>query len=118
MERARYAMEIIEHLLQKNYAGNIEEHRISIMGYDSLFPRDKSKGFCNDAPPIEVRVRVVVRGQNREIIAAILDDVDSLSITGPSNGGCHERLLNELVAVCSFLVPREDIRVSLVSEVA
>jgi hypothetical protein len=115
-ERARYAMQIIEHLLNENYAGSVDEYKITMMGYDTMFPRDASKGFPEGVPPLEVRLRVAVRGQNRSVISAILDDVDSLSINGPANGGCHDRRLDELIAVYSFLIPREDTLTRLIKE--
>ncbi len=115
-ERARYAMQIMEELIRANYADKLDEYKITLMGYDCLFPRDAKVGFPLGVPPLEVRVRVAARAQDREVLGAILDDVDSLSINGPSNGGAHERSLKDLVAVCSFLIPCGDIRVEFVSE--
>lgn len=112
-ERAVAACEVMERIIQNNYV--TDEYKIDLIGYNSLFPRDIKLGFPGGYEPLELRMRIAVRAQERETLAAIADDVDTLTISGPANGGGLERNIRELLAAYSFLIPREEITVSYVS---
>ena len=93
------------------------EHRVDIIGYNSLYPRDLSEGFPGGTEPLELRLRVAERDADKETFTMIFNEVDAFTIDRPANCGGMERHITELVAVLSVLVPREDIETSYVEEV-
>ena len=115
-ERAALSAEIIEKIIQKHYAAYVDEYKIDIIGYNSLFPRDLSLGYQEGYQPMEVRVRVAVKAKDPETISAISDEVDSLTIGGPANGGGLTREVKPMVSVLSLLIPREEIDISFIEK--
>jgi len=113
-ERTVLAAETLERIIQRDY--KLKEYKIDIIGYNSLFPRDYSIGFPNGAEPLELRLRVAAKSDNRETIELIANEVDTFTIGGPANCGGLERNVKELVSVLSILIPRDDIHISYVTE--
>lgn len=114
-ERTVLAVQTMEKIIETYY--HPAEHRVDIIGYNSLYPRDLSEGFPGGAEPLELRMRVAVRDADKEMLTMIFNEVDAFTIDGPANCGGMERHITELVAVLSVLVPREDIEISYVEEV-
>ena len=114
-ERTVLAVQTMEKIIETYY--HPAEHRVDIIGYNSLYPRDLSEGFPGGAEPLELRMRVAVRDAEKEMLTMIFNEVDAFTIDGPANCGGMERHITELVAVLSVLVPREDIEISYVEEV-
>ena len=114
-ERMVLAVQTMEKIIETYY--HPAEHRVDIIGYNSLYPRDLSEGFPGGAEPLELRMRVAVRDAEKEMLTMIFNEVDAFTIDGPANCGGMERHITELVAVLSVLVPREDIEISYVEEV-
>ena len=48
-------------------------HRIDIIGYNSLYPRDLDEGFPNGAEPLELRMRVAVRDNSKHTFTLAVD---------------------------------------------
>lgn len=109
-ERAVLAVRILEHILNRDY--RTEELKIDIIGYNSLFPRDYSLGFPEGYEPLELRVRVAARAEDRETLELIANEVDSLAISGPANCGGLERNIRIQLSVLSILIPKEDVTCS------
>lgn len=114
-ERTVLAVRTMEEIIKTYY--HPAEHRIDIIGYNSLYPRDLDEGFPNGAEPLELRMRVAVRDNSKETLTMIFNEVDAFTIDGPANCGGMQRSISELVAMLSVLVPREDITVSYIEEV-
>ena len=114
-ERTVMAVRTMEEIIKTYYAP--AEHRVDIIGYNSLYPRDLDEGFPNGAEPLELRMRVAVRDDSKETLTMIFNEVDAFTIDGPANCGGMQRNISELVAMLSVLVPREDITVSYIEEV-
>ncbi len=109
-ERAVLAAETLQKILEYNQVAT-EELQISLVGYDSLFPRDYAQGFPEAK---EIRLRVAARVRDGAVLTRIADEVDALTIGGPASGGGLERFGKELLAVLSFMIPREDVEISFV----
>lgn len=113
-ERAVLAAQTIEKIIVRDY--QTEEYKVDIIGYNSLFPRDYSLGYPGEIEPLELRLRVAARAQDRETLELIANEVDTFTIGGPANCGGLSRNIKELVAVLSILIPREDIEISYIME--
>lgn len=109
-DRAVLAAETLQKIMEYNKV-DAEEMQISLIGYNSLFPLDYEKGFPEAK---EVRMRIAARVKDKAVLTRIADEVDALTIGGPSGGGGLERFSKELVAILSFLIPREDIKFSYI----
>ncbi len=109
LERARLAAQVLERIIAQRY--QVLEKRIDLIGINSLFPLPDPV-----QPPQEVRVRVAARAQDRQTLEYIADEVDTLTISGPANGGGIERSIKELVAACSFLLPKQEIQTQVIVE--
>lgn len=114
-ERTVLAVQMVEKISETYY--HPAEHRVDIIGYNSLYPRDLSEGFPGGTEPLELRLRVAERDADKETFTMIFNEVDAFTIDRPANCGGMERHITELVAVLSVLVPREDIETSYVEEV-
>lgn len=113
-ERTVLAAKTLEKIIERDY--ETEECKIDIIGYNSLFPRDYELGYPGGVEPLELRLRVAARAQDRETLELIANEVDTFTISGPANCGGLSRSIKELVAVLSILIPREDIKISYVVE--
>lgn len=112
-DRTVLAVKTLEKIIEQYY--KTEEHRIDIIGYNSLFPRDLDEGFPNGFEPLELRMRVAARAYDKDTLTLIANEVDAFTIDGPANCGGLERSIKELLAVYSILIPREDVKLSYIT---
>lgn len=113
-ERAVLAAQTIDKIIARDYKA--EESKVDIIGYNPLFPRDYSLGYPGGAEPLELRLRVAARAQDRKTLGLIANEVDTFTIGGPANCGGLSRSIKELVAVLPILIPREDLEISYIVE--
>ena len=69
------AVQTMEKIIETYY--HPAEHRVDIIGYNSLYPRDLSEGFPGGAEPLELRMRVAVRDAEKEIPHCAMRDLCS-----------------------------------------
>ncbi|RDV00632.1 acyclic terpene utilization AtuA family protein [Trinickia dinghuensis] len=103
VSRARLALEIVrERLSLTNVAAS--ELRFDLIGVDSLYG---DTGAAARVEPMEVRLRVAGRTANAEEAQRIGNEVETLYTNGPSGGGGVTKLIREILAVQSVLLPRD-----------
>ena len=88
-ERMVLAVQTMEKIIETYY--HPAEHRVDIIGYNSLYPRDLSEGFPGGAEPLELRMRVAVRDAEKEMLTMIFNEVDAFTIDGPANWNAISR---------------------------
>lgn len=115
LARARLARDV---LLQRfaQLAPQIEPW-IDLSGVASLFNDSRGEYLAQrleHALELEdVRVRVGLMHPDRDLIDALLGEVESLYTNGPAGGGGVRRHVSESLTTQSFLIPRDEIETSL-----
>jgi hypothetical protein len=103
LARGRLALQIVRERL-KLTGVPASELRFDLIGLDSLHGAEIS-AHANE--PYEVRVRVTGRTENLREAVRIGNEVETLYTNGPAGGGGAFKSARDVVAVASFLLPRE-----------
>ncbi len=108
MARAKLAADIVEERVALTGI-RLEEYRVDYIGCNSLF-RDEISGEIRGntaAAPVEVRLRISGRTQDRKQAELLANEVEALYTNGPAGGGGAVKRVESVVSVCSIFVPRE-----------
>ncbi|WP_353476064.1 DUF1446 domain-containing protein (plasmid) [Salipiger sp. H15] len=107
--RGRLAAEIVRTRLAAQ--GNaLEEMRCDLIGLDAILPASAGPAA---AEPREVRLRVAGCSPQREVAAALADEVEALYLCGPAGGGGVATGLREVIGIRSAFLPAEAVPVSV-----
>lgn len=88
--------------------------RVEYIGYDSIL--GPITGRAEPPEPPEVRLRIAGRTNSKREAVQIGEEVEALTLTGPA-GGCGKRSSwREISSVRSTSIPRDRIRIRMVSE--
>lgn len=102
LNRGRLALDVVRARLEaQGLTGS--EIRYDLIGHNAILGETLSAGH----DPYEVRVRVAVRAELREVAEAVANEVEALYLNGPSGGGGATKSIREVVAAGSILLPRE-----------
>lgn len=104
-DRAKLAADIVQKRL-KLRSVPIEEIKIDILGYNSLY-WNSDKQETPDAP--EYRLRVAGRTKDRVSASRIAEEVEALYTNGPAGGCGAVKSIQEIVSVASILIDRHDV---------
>ena len=107
VSRARLACEIVAERLSLTGV-QYGDARFDLIGVDSLHGAHLSR--LHDCEPYEVRVRVAARSATIRDAERITGEVEALYTNGPAGGAGVRRLVREVVALESCLVPRHRIQ--------
>lgn len=114
--RARLAAETIEKRLERR--GLDMRHRLDLIGVSSAFDNDGGslwRGATeseSDLWPEDLRVRLAVSDNDRDRVAAALQEVLALYCCGPAGGGGQRSRITPRIETRSYLVPREEVQAS------
>lgn len=111
VEKAKLCEDIIRKRLE---IINVKYEDISFhyIGYNSLYKNsimEEIKAY----KPFEIRLRLSVRGKNHSDVLKIIREVDFLYTNGPGGSSGISSNLKELIGITSFLIPREDVDVTV-----
>lgn len=109
-ERALLAAGIVKKRLEIQQL-EAEDLQFDFIGVNALFPQQ-----TNPADLSEVRLRVVGRTKEKAQAQLIANEVETLYTNGPAGGGGAFRQVEEVISVVSILVPKSDIRATVVVE--
>ncbi len=111
--RARLAADILAERMEM-VGLRADELRIDLVGVNALY------GNAEEAPtaePNEVQVRVAARCQDEGEAAKVGLEVEALLCCGPAGGAGSRRMVREIIAVASVLLPRERVPYRVAVEV-
>jgi hypothetical protein len=88
-----------------------EELRYDLIGVNALHGHlgEKASSHGPDEP-YEVRLRVAARCSTEAMAWDIVNEVETLYTNGPAGGGGAHRLVKEMIAVCSCLIPEDRVQ--------
>lgn len=109
VERAKLAADIVKKRLALRQIP-IDEIKMDLIGVNSLY----WNWDCGDNPPREVRLRVAARTKDRVSASRIGQEVEALYTNGPAGGCGAKQGVREIVSVASMLIPREDVKPTVV----
>jgi hypothetical protein len=101
-ERGQLALDILHQRIEQIGIA-CDEVRGELIGVNSIF-KDVA---ASDCAPSEVRVRFVVRTRDLQTAARIGEEVESLYLNGPAEGGGVTKSSREIVAIVSGLLPED-----------
>ena len=107
---ARARAEVAGAVLHERLHHDLPDLRIDLIGIDSIHRTD----FGHGPDPYEVRVRAAASGATRELADRVGLEVEALYTNGPAGGGGARRFITERIGIVSTLMPREDVRSSVV----
>jgi hypothetical protein len=111
--RARLAGDIVTRRLD-DLRVPIEELRVDLIGVNSLYRDSISRSIHPIAHDVaEVRLRVAARTTNVEDARRIGNEVETLYTNGPAGGGGVRKSVEEIVAIGSIFIPRDDIQIQV-----
>ncbi|MCD8217765.1 MAG: DUF1446 domain-containing protein [Clostridiales bacterium] len=116
LKRAQLARKVLEHRFTMKEM-ELEEVRFDYIGVNSLYRDEVSREMAVfSGYPVEVRLRVAARTQDRETAELIGNEVEALYTNGPCGGGGAEKRIRDIVSIASILIPVDqfEIRVALV----
>ena len=107
---ARARAEVAGAVLHERLHHDLPDLRIDLIGIDSIHRTD----FGHGPDPYEVRLRAAASGAARELAERVGLEVEALYTNGPAGGGGARRFITERIGIVSTLMPREDVRSSVV----
>jgi len=111
VERGKLAIEILKERLNITKI-NCTETRFDLIGLNSLYGEHLSKNS-----PYEVRVRFAGRTKTEHDAIKIGNEVETLYTNGPAGGGGVMKMVHEVLAVVSVLIPEEKVRTRVLIEI-
>ena len=110
--RARLAAEVVEKRLQ--LTGVVpDEYRVDYIGYSSLYGEGISAKFTPD-PKGEIRLRVAARSRSKEVVTAVVREIECMYINGPAGSSGITSTVEQVLSVENILIPREDVVTEIV----
>ncbi|MEE6209919.1 acyclic terpene utilization AtuA family protein [Salarchaeum sp. III] len=100
-------------------AGDVVRERLDVRGVDpadlrvDLVGVDSLHGDVGDTDPYETRLRVAARDDDRETVAAVAQEVETLYTNGPAGGGGARTDVESVVGIVSTLVDRATVSPSV-----
>lgn len=104
MERAHIAADIVKKRIDITEIA-VQELRVDLVGYDSLYMGAISSEIAENKPP-EIRLRISGRTADRENARRIVNEMETLYTNGPAGGGGYAGKVTEVLSVCSIFIPR------------
>ena len=88
-----------------------QEIRYDLIGLDALHGHlgEKASGY-EAYEPYEVRLRVAARCSTEAMAWDIVNEVETLYTNGPAGGGGAHRIVKEMIAVQSCLIPEDSVQ--------
>lgn len=105
VERATLAWEIVQGRLRKTGVKH-SDMRCDLMGLNHLYG-----GTLTGNPIVEVRARVAARTKDRQNAVKIGNEVETLYTNGPAGGGGVTKSVQEIIAIQSVLIPKDQVNV-------
>jgi hypothetical protein len=105
LERAEIAAQIIRDRWSAVFGYDTSDLRIDMVGRNATRP-----WFVVDGRSAEVRLRVTVRTDDRQVAETLAEEVEALYTNGPGGGGGATSSIEETVGIVSVLVDRELVR--------
>lgn len=105
LSRARLARDVLRERLKMR--GLALRHRFDLIGVASVF--DSDDGALSAAAlqaPADIRLRMAVEGESRELVEAATQEVLALLCCGPAGGGGVRRAATERIHTISCLAPK------------
>ncbi len=112
LKKAQLAFDIVKKrldLIGCQYSEIKEEY----IGYNSLYRDDISNHIVENFKPIEVRLRVSARTNDRFNATLVGNEVEALYTNGPAGGGGATKKVSEIIGICSIFVERDDIDINV-----
>jgi hypothetical protein len=108
--RGRLAIEVVRERLALT---GVETNELdcSLIGLDSVDRRPVRPE--DEAAVREVRVRVAARTSSASAAELVGAEVETLYTNGPAGGGGVSRRVNEIIAIASVLLPREEVQTTV-----
>jgi len=104
-ERAELAAGIVRTRLVEVHGLEADSVLVELIGAGAAF-----RGLAGQQDPVEVRLRVAARVDDRIMADAVGWEVESLYTNGPAGGGGARRHVQEVLAIRSCTLPRELVR--------
>ncbi len=109
--RARLAADIVRMRLEA-LGIKAEDLRLELIGINAINPL-----AIEERPgAMEVRLRVAGRTAGREQAEALAGEVEALYTNGPAGGGGAVKKVEELISMVSVLVPKSEVRPTLIHQ--
>jgi hypothetical protein len=97
--------------IRLNEAGFADcESRYELIGVNTILGDQIMSG----SEPSEVRLRLAMRVKTAEQAKEVVNEVEALYLNGPASGGGATKLVREVIAAASVLIPREWVTLSIV----
>ena len=110
--RARLVAEVVEKRL--HLIGVVpDEYRVDYIGYSSLYGEGISAKFTPD-PEGEIRLRVAARSRSKEVVTAVVREIECLYINGPAGSSGIASTVEQVLSVENILIPKEDVVTEIV----
>lgn len=110
LERAKLSGEIVKQRLMKLGVKTLD-YKAEIIGYNSLLGGITE---INGLEPLDVRLRVAAKTDNRRDAERIGEEVENLYLNGPAGPGGAKKYVRPLIAAYSTTIPRELIKLDLI----
>jgi len=109
VNRGRLALKIIEQRFAR-IGLEAQDQRYDLIGLNAIHGEALSH---SETEPYEVRARVAARTESWDMASRIGSEVEALYTNGPAAGGGVTKSINEVVAIGSTLLPRDQVNYSL-----
>jgi len=107
LARARLAAQIVKDRLgHRSVAAS--DMRIEFIGFDSLLGPIARRAA---PPPLDIRLRVAVKAENRRTAEAVGEEVEALYLNGPAGAAGARKFVRPVIAVYSSTIEREKIEI-------
>lgn len=104
LNRARLAADIVAKRLE--LTGVVpDELRVDYMGWDSLY-KNAISSAVTPQPHHEIRLRIAARSRSRDVVVAVIREVECLYINGPAGGSGIRSEVDHVLSVENILIPR------------
>ena len=90
-----------------------DEYRVDYIGYSSLYGEGISAKFTPD-PEGEIRLRVAARSRSKEVVTAVVREIECLYINGPAGSSGIASTVEQVLSVENILIPKEDVVTEIV----
>ncbi len=108
LARARLAADIVRKRMEMT--GVVpDEFRVDYIGYSSLYGEELSGRFTPQ-PHGEIRLRVAARARTKEIVTAVVREVQCMYINGPAGSSGIASDVEQMLSVENILIPKHDIQ--------
>ena len=100
--RGQLALDVLQQRLEASGIQALDS-RYELIGVNAMHGPSLATGYV----PYEVRARVAMRVATRKEAERVANEVEAMYLNGPASGGGVTKLVREVIAAVSVLVPRD-----------